>query len=80
MIWLLLLPIRLVVGLLSIPFLLLRLLLKIVGTLVLLPIVLVLSIIGFLVGGVVLFVPIVLLGLFVWGLVRLFGPPLRSVV
>ena len=59
MVWLLLLPIRLVAclvfGLLWIPFVLVRLVVKAVAALILLPLFLVLMLAGFVVGGVALF-------------------------
>ena len=84
MLSLLFLPLRLacglVFGLLSIPFLLVRALFRLLGALILLPLVLVLTVIGAVVGGFMLLVPLVFLGAFVWMLVWLFGPPVSSAI
>ena len=71
-------------GLLWFPFLLVRLALKLVGTLILLPLVLVLTFLGLLIGGLVFslglllpLAPIVLLVFFVWALVRTSRPRLH---
>ena len=82
MLWLLVLPIRLafvlLFGLLWLPFMLLGGLLRVIGTIVLLPLVLVMTAIGLLVGGLVFVIPLVVLGLFVWVFVLLLGRPFRA--
>jgi hypothetical protein len=74
----------LVVGLLWFPFVLLRLVLKLIATLILLPVVLVLTIVGLLIGGLAFslglllpLAPFALLVLFAWALVRLCRPRLH---
>jgi hypothetical protein len=85
MLWLLFLPIQLafalLFGLLSLPFLLLRGLLKLLGAIIVLPIILILAAIGLVIGGLVFFVPFIVLAVVVWGLVRWFcGRPLRAAI
>jgi hypothetical protein len=80
--WLLFLPLRLAVRLLALPFLALGFLLKLLFGLLLLPVFLVVgavALVGFglvaLFGLLVPLLPLVLAGLVVWGLVKLFSRP-----
>jgi hypothetical protein len=80
--WLLFLPFRLALKLLALPFLALGLLLKVLFGLLLLPLFLVLgvvAIVGFglvaVLGLLVPILPLVVAGLVVWGLVKLFSRP-----
>ena len=80
--WLLLLPFRLALKLLALPFMALGLLLKLVFVVLLLPLFLVLGVlalVGFglvaLLGLLVPILPLILAGLVVWGLVKVFSRP-----
>jgi hypothetical protein len=84
--WLLLLPFRLVFGLLFgillLPFVLLRAALKVAAALILLPVVFALLLVALIVGGIgfwlvmlVPVLPIAVLALFLWAISRLFARP-----
>ena len=80
--WLLFLPLRLALKLLALPFMALGLLLKLVFGVLLLPLFMVLGVIAFvgfglvaLVGLLVPVLPLIIAGLVVWGLVKIFSRP-----
>ena len=86
MFWLLLLPFRLVFGLLFgillLPFFLLRAAVKVVAALILFPVVFALLLVALIVGGIgfwlvmlVPVLPLVVLALFLWTASRLFARP-----
>src|SRR5262249_4896017 len=81
MLSLIFLPVRLacalVFAVLLFPFHLVRFILKVVGTIVILPIVLFLAFAVLFVGGLALLVPFAVLGCFAWMLMRLFSHPAR---
>jgi hypothetical protein len=89
MLWLLLLPLKLMIGLLLLPFILLRVVVKLLATLILLPIVLALAAVGVLIGGLGLMLgglafsfalllpllPFAIIALFVWAIVKVAAHP-----
>jgi len=84
MLHLLLLPFHLalwlLLGILWIPFLLLRFILRVVTGLILLPIFLAVMLVGLIVGGLAFFIPLAVIGLFVWFVIFLIRAPRHSVI
>jgi len=82
MLCLLLLPFHLILGLLFLPFILLRAVFKLLAAMILLPIVLAVAFVGLLIGGLAIsfavllpLLPFALLALFIWAIVKLVAHP-----
>jgi hypothetical protein len=89
MLWLLLLPLKLMLGVVLLPFIVLRVIFKLLATLILLPIVLALAAAGVVIGGLALLVgglafsfaillpvlPFAIVALLVWAIVKVAAHP-----